>query len=415
MGITELKLIPTPKDVIGSDDDGNFTSTKVPAKIYTAKKEWQKAVDSFCKYAKKAHAIDFMKATGGIELRCDSGMMPAHYKIDSTSGIIVYASEISGVTAALATLLQIVAKDESDVSIPKIILTDYPDCGYRSLMVDLARQWHPFYELFDYIDLCFLYKVNYLQLHFIDTESYTLPSDVFPKLPTVGRHYTKAQMKRLVNYAAYRHVTLIPEFESPGHSAAMIKAYPEFFNNTDNRHDDNIICAGKPGVYDTIDCIIGEICEMFPNSPYIHIGGDEASIKDWESCDDCRKYMSENSIPSVMALYTHFVANVTQIVFKHGRTPIVWEGFPKEGMEEISRDVVVIAWESYYHLAPDLVEEGLNIINASWQPLYIVPDNQCPVKQWTPYDILSWNIYNWQHSWKNSAAHLNPIHTKNIF
>ena len=53
----------------------------------------------------------------------------------------------------------------------------------------------------------------------------------------------------------------------------------------------------------------------------------------------------------------------------------------------------------------DLVEEGFDIVNASWQPMYITPG-----RFWTPYDILAWNIYNWQNFYEKSEAHLNPIH-----
>jgi hypothetical protein len=115
--------------------------------------------------------------------------------------------------------------------------------------------------------------------------------------------------------------------------------------------------------------------------------------------------MREHGIDNVHALYSYFTKEITDLVLSLGKTPIVWEGFPKEGTETISRDVVVIAWESYYHLAPDLIDEGFSIINASWQPLYITPN-----VHWSVENILAWNVYNWQHWWKKSEAHLNPIH-----
>ena len=77
-----------------------------------------------------------------------------------------------------------------------------------------------------------------------------------------------------------------------------------------------------------------------------------------------------------------------------------------KGAERIPRETVVIAWESHYHLPEDLLREGFQIINASWQPLYVVASL---VRRWYAKDILQWNVYNWQHWWSESAATFNPI------
>jgi hexosaminidase len=145
---------------------------------------------------------------------------------------------------------------------------------------------------------------------------------------------------------------------------------------------------------------------MFPYSKYLHIGGDEATISLWDQCPHCKKYMQENNIDGIYDLYSDYVARISDKVLSYGKIPMVWEGFPKIGAERISKKVVVIAWESHYHLAPDLLSEGFSVINASWQPLYIVPWIEY---RWTPYDILDWNVYNWQHWWEKSYAALNPI------
>ena len=55
----------------------------------------------------------------------------------------------------------------------------------------------------------------------------------------------------------------------------------------------------------------------------------------------------------------------------------------------------------------DLLNAGFKIINASWQPLYIVPKVDL---RWDTFDILNWDVYNWQHWWDKSDAYLNPIH-----
>lgn len=400
-----LFVLPTPKEVSGAGADGNFTSAVVIPSVYCEKSDWFPLRDAFILYTKKTLGTAFEIKPGGIELIFEHRLKRGHYRLDVSEIVRLYACDISGMGYGLATLLQMMTVENGRIHIPAASVYDYPDCSFRTLMVDLARQWHTFENILDYVDLCFLYKANYLHLHFIDSQSYTLPSQAFPNLPTEGRHYTQEQIAQLNAYAKARNITLIPEFEAPGHANAMLDAHPGLFACSDANK--GIICAGKPGIFLNLDRIIGEICSMFPHSPYIHIGGDEADIGAWNSCEDCRSYMEKEGIPSIHSLYTDFIVHMTEIVFARGRTPIVWEGFPKEGAERLSRDVVVISWENYYHYTPDLLAEGFHIINASWQPLYIIPSNR-----WTSHDILNWNVYNWQHFWEKSIARLNPIHVQ---
>ncbi len=409
---TNLPVIPVPKEICwnGADEAAKVT---VRAAVCTLHAPFRTAAAAFCEIAKKTLGAEIADANGGIELVFDAALSAGEYRIVcSERGACAYAADEDGASYALATILQLMEVVPKGLMLPDAVIHDKPDCGYRSLMVDLARQWHTFEEVLVYVDLCWLYKVKFLHLHFIDSQSYTLPSDVFPGLSTPDRHYTRAQIEQLRAYARSRSVEIIPEFEVPGHAAAMIGAYPELFANTPvdpaaAREHDNLLCIGKPGVMENIRKLLQEMADLFPESRYLHIGGDEAEIDQWNDCVDCRRYMEENGIDGVRALYTHCVKLVSDMVLDMGRTPIVWEGFPREGAETISRKVIVVAWESYYHLAPELLEEGFNIINCAWKPLYITPN-----RYWTAEDIMGWNIYNWQHWWPNSIARLNPIHVQ---
>jgi len=415
---SKLKVIPMPKSVKGEKENGTFDIVPLETVVYTDTEAYTPAVDAFIGYAKKAHSLTVTKSAEkpakGIIVTADTALDESAYRLTTNeNGAVISASSAEGINYALATLLQMMTNTAGGAAVPVAEIEDKPDCTYRGLMVDLARQWHPYETLAKYVDICWLYKVKYLHLHFIDNQSYTLPSDVFPKLPTEGRHYTKAQIAELNAYAFDRNIELIPEMEVPGHAASIVRSYPELFANTpaedepDRNMSKYIICVGKEGIMDTLRRQAEEIIEMFPNSKYLHIGGDEAKIDEWDHCADCKKYMADHNIADVHELYTEFTVRMTDMILALGKTPIVWEGFPKAGSEKISRDVVVIAWESYYHLAPELIEEGFNIINCAWQPLYIVPS-----RHWTPENIMGWNIYNWQHWWPKSDARLNPIHVQ---
>ena len=92
-----------------------------------------------------------------------------------------------------------------------------------------------------------------------------------------------------------------------------------------------------------------------------------------------------------------------QLTNKYNREPTV-EEIAK--IIDVPKETVVIAWESKYHLAPDLLAAGFKIINASWKPLYIVPHIS---KKWNALDIMRWNVHRFENWWDESDAYLNPI------
>ena len=143
---------------------------------------------------------------------------------------------------------------------------------------------------------------------------------------------------------------------------------------------------------------------MFPYSEYIHVGGDEADILKWTECEKCLAYFETVDKAAVDAfkaggdgralaerMLAHFINVTTDVVFKAGRTPIVWEGFNKCVNDLISRKIVVMSWENYYQTTDELLEAGFDIINCSWNPLYIVT----PKKMWSPAEIMDWDIFRW--------------------
>lgn len=407
----KVKIIPTPKSAVISDGQ-----TVISTSACTVCDDFKSEVLTFNALSERLFGVH--SDGSSVELTFDGTLGSGEYRIECAEDkICAYASDRDGASYAMSSVLQLVTVKEWHTCVPHITVNDRPDCNYRSLMLDLSFKYHTPAQLKDIIDLCYLYKIKFIHLHFVDNKGYTLPSKAFPKLPAACQSYTREEIADLNEYALCRNVEIIPELEFPGHCAALVSAYPELFENRledtpeaeefRKGYHNNVICVGKEGIMESVETMIRETIEMFPNSRYLHIGGDEAEIETWSYCPDCRRYMEEKGINGVYPLYSHFIKLVTDKVLELGRTPIVWEGFPKEGAEQISRNVIVIAWESLYHIAPDLVEEGFNIVNASWQPLYLVVK-----RHWKPQDILAWNIYNWQNWWEKSYAYNNPINIK---
>ena len=308
----------------------------------------------------------------GIRLTPDPSLPPTSYRLTVTRDAAVIAfSDTRGAACGCAALSAMAEREGDRLLLPVCRIEDAPSYAFRSLMLDVARSFRTLDEIRRYIDLCFLCRLNTLHLHLADGphfSMYRLPSKAFPRL-TSAASYSANDIAELRRYARARGITLLPEIEMPSHAAPLTYFYPDVFG----QHENGLICPGKDGVFDALDTLIGEVCELFPDSPYIHVGCDEADYRVWDDCDKCRAYMNAHGIKNAAALYTHTVDRVTRAVLAKGRKPIVWEGFTSEGTEMLSRDITVMVFQSTYQTAPSLVSQGFPVINTSWQPLYIVP------------------------------------------
>ena len=411
-----INLLPTPKFYEYKSEEYH----RIPMILYTDVTEWADIAEAFTESFEKIYEQELPIASpAGILLCYDPAVAENAYELDSTDRLVIRASAREGVCYGIATALQLMQVKGSELLVQSVCIKDYPDKDFRAFMIDVGFRWHPFDKMLKYVDLCFFYKINHLHLHIADNEVYTLPSKVFPKLPTPRKHYTFEQIAELNRYAKARGIKLVPEFECPGHAKAMNTAYPEvfmnhaegesgeFYNELGDKIDPvGLVCAGSEKAFNGVKALLSEIAELFPDAPYIHIGGDEAPHQMWEQCRECRAYMKAHGIKDSNELYSEFTGRVARHVLSLGKTPMVWEGFPKESAHYVPKETVVIAWESHYQLCTDLLENGFRIINASWQPTYLVDSLS---KRWGPEELLNWNVYNWQHWWPNSVAYLNPI------
>ena len=108
-------------------------------------------------------------------------------------------------------------------------------------MLDVCRHFYGVDVVKKLIDTMAMYKFNFLHFHVSDDQGFRLRIDALPKLHRVGSvrkstcgdgkphggYYTKAQIKEIVDYAAERYIQILPEIDIPGHTRAVIAAYPE--------------------------------------------------------------------------------------------------------------------------------------------------------------------------------------------
>ena len=154
-----------------------------------------------------------------------------------------------------------------------------------------------------------------------------------------GGYYTKEELKSLVEYAAERHITVIPEIEMPGHSEEVLAAYPEVgCGGNPETHAD--LCIGKEVTFKMLEDILDEVIEVFP-SEYIHIGGDEAGKQAWKTCPDCRRRMKEEGLENVDELQSYMIRRIEKYVNSKGRKIIGWDEILEGG---VSKTATVMSW-----------------------------------------------------------------------
>ena len=102
-------------------------------------------------------------------------------------------------------------------------------------MLDVARHFFAVPDVLRFIDHLARYKLNHLHLHLTDDQGWRIAIDRRPALTRTGAatqvgggtggHYSKSDYRRIVRYAAARHITVVPEIDMPGHTHAALTAY----------------------------------------------------------------------------------------------------------------------------------------------------------------------------------------------
>ena len=384
-----LNLIPTPRNTQMSGERVTL------APHCSAPECFANAAVTLRDFSRRTHSIKIFEGKGAIDFELDETLESEGYRIEvSASGAKVFAADILGAQNAAVSLVQLMEKQGESITLPAGTLTDAPECSWRGILVDLARNWHDISVVREYVDTCRFFKIKYLHLHFTDDQSYTLPSKAFPKLSTEGRCYTEDEIRGLISYAKLRGVEIIPEVDAPGHTACFGSAYGEIFGKN------GIICQSDESMKG-METIYRELCELFSDSEYIHIGGDEAyNIPKWTTCPKCLEVYRRAGIDlDAMEqrereefMYATFLRRICEIILDCGKTPVMWEGFSKEVNHIIPREAVVMSWENLYQTTPDLLEAGFRLVNCSWVPMYVL----APDKYWSPREIYDWNIYYWK-------------------
>mgnify|MGYP002274891023 FL=1 len=265
----------------------------------------------------------------------------------ATQGSILYG---------LMTLDQILLGDVCRTlsgKIAPIEIDDQPRFSYRSLMLDPARHFLPTEDVKFYIDQMVRYKYNVLQLHLTDDQGWRIEIKKHPWLTGKGEFYTQEELKDLVRYAAERNVQIIPELDIPGHTVAVLAAYPEL-GCTGGPYEvwrqwgvsEDVLCAGNDQVLKFLEDVYAELIEIFP-SEYIHVGGDECPKVRWEKCPKCQARIkalglkSDDKHSKEERLQSFVINHIEKFLNDHGRQIIGWDEILEGGL---APNATVMSW-----------------------------------------------------------------------
>lgn len=334
-----------------------------------------------------------------------------------------------------------------DEDLRNCVIEDWPDMGYRGLMLDVVRDFRTKDEVKEIIRIMSVYKLNRLHFHLGDDESWCLEIHDIPYLTEFSGHhatpdwnltesralkptangliyqttyYTEDEYEEILEYAWERQIAVIPEFDTPGHSRSSIKAMQAYETKTGDTSfrlqdpadtsryrsaqdfTDNVLSPWLPGVYKFYDTVFSNVVRMHreAGAPLlaIHIGGDEVPGGAWEGRD-------KNAVKNM------FTEKMLDIAEKHGVKLAGWQelvmNLEPSTFERLKKNLYFVnAWSTHdrIEIAYELANEGIPVLLCNVENTYIDlaygDDPRDPGLHWGGYvderktfALQPWRIY----------------------
>lgn len=351
---------------------------------------------------------------------------PEAYELRITpGGATLRGASPAGIALGLQSLRQLlpVGGPMQSLALPALHIVDAPRFAYRGLLLDVARSFMPAQEVGRMLELMAQLKLNTLHLHLSDDEGWRLEIAALPELTTIGSqrglsadplamlppayasgpkagmppgsgHYSRAEFVALLRQAKALGITVIPEFDLPGHARAAVVAMEARHARlaaSDARaanayrlrdpadrstyqsaqlYDDHLIDPGLESSYRFIDTVVGELAGLYREAGVplrrVHLGGDEVPAGAWQRSPASQALMRREGLKDTPALWSHFFGRVQRLVAARGIALAGWEEMGMRGGRPnprlAGRDVALMVWNTTAG-AEDL---GVRLANAGY-------------------------------------------------
>lgn len=295
----------------------------------------------------------------------------------STEGVKIIANTNQGLFYGMQTFMQLLpiySDNKSQMQLPFQIqaldIEDAPRFGWRGMHLDVSRHFFSIDFIKKQLDVLSLFKINKFHWHLTDDQGWRIEIKKYPKLTTIGSirknedgsihqgYYTQEEIKEVVQYAKDRFIDVVPEFDTPGHAAAILAAYPELSCKEEKYEvrnlwgvESSILCPTKKETYTFIEDIIKEMTALFPYE-YYHMGGDEVPKDQWKNSTECQELIKKEGLKDEKELQSYFMARVEKILSKYQKKMIGWDEILEGG---ITPTTSIMSWQGE--------EGGINAAN----------------------------------------------------
>ncbi|MCB8928444.1 MAG: beta-N-acetylhexosaminidase [Ardenticatenaceae bacterium] len=308
----------------------------------------------------------------------EAGFVDERYTLTvNDAGVSVKAQNATGLTRGIQSLRQLLptaimadAVQEAEWVLPAVEIEDAPRFRWRGQHLDVSRHFFTVDEVCQFIDFLALHRLNICHLHLTDDQGWRIEIKKYPRLTEIGSRrestlighesdrprrydqtpyggfYTQEEIKQIVDFAARRHITLVPEIDMPGHMVAAIIAYPELGNfKTETRvrcHwgiSQSVLNVEESTIAFMKD-VLAEVMALFPGR-FIHVGGDEAPKFEWSESERAQARMAELGLHNEEELQSWFIRQMDSYIAASGRRLIGWDEILEGGL---AAGAAVMSW-----------------------------------------------------------------------
>lgn len=362
-------------------------------------------------------------AQNQITIQRIAGLGAEAYELDiDSTRVLIRSSDAAGAFYATKSLMSLfppkvwLGKSKA-FNIKASTIKDQPRFGYRSFLMDVARNFQSKAQVKKIIDLMSIYKLNTLHFHLNDDEGWRLEIPALPELTEVGAkrahnftnanlppsygsgpslnnragtgYYSKADFIEILKYASQRHIQIIPEIETPGHARAAIKStlyrYEKYMKQGNRKaaeefllvelgdksvhksvqgFKDNIMNVALPSTYHFIETIVDELLDMYGQAnaklSTIHIGGDEVPNGSWQKSKAVQQLITNKTIENTDDLWYYYLKKVSKMLKA--------KNLQLAGWEEISLRKTKLDGKSKHIVNASFVDNDFNVYvwNTAW-------------------------------------------------
>ena len=380
---SDYEIIPKPLDV-NCKGDASFLLKDGVAVIYPENN--QKMQDN------AEFLVDYVEKQTGVKLTSHAGMpvdgaicltldlsddnAEAYKLIVNDKRVCISGASEAGVFYGIQTLRKsLPVAQDINVNLSAVEIYDKPRFAYRGAMLDVARHFYTVDEVKTFIDMLALHNINRFHWHLTDDQGWRIEIKKYPKLMSVaserketvvgrwysgiydgkpyGGYYTQDELRDVIDYAAKRHITIIPEVDLPGHMQAALTAYPEL-GCTGGPYEvrtiwgvsQDVLCVGNDFTLQFVKDVLSEVADIFP-SEYIHIGGDECPKVRWEKCPKCQVRIKSLGLKSdakhtkEQRLQSYMIQEAAKYLKEKGKRIIGWTEILEGGLV---LDATLMSW-----------------------------------------------------------------------